>query len=368
MTDKKRILIICSDFYPTISPRSFRATELAKEFARQGNYVKVILPFLDNVDYSLLSNEQGIKFANLGKLKYKELDLKGIQSLVLIKRAINRLMLMLFEYPDIQIIPPLVRALRKENGYDLVISVAVPYPIHWGVAWSRSSKHRIASTWVADCGDPYMGDRIDTFRKLFYFGFIEKWFCHKADYLTIPVKDAFDAYYREFHGKIRVIPQGYNFNSIDLPAVVHNNPVTFAYAGNITPVTRDPRPFLDYLGTIKDNFRFYIYTRRVDLVSDYKEILGERLEIRDYIPRENLLTILASMDFLVNFDNNTVVHSPSKLIDYALTRRPILNIKPDLDKRLISAFLARDYSGSLVISDLEQYDIVRVAAKFLEIT
>ena len=42
--DKKRILIISSAFYPFNSPRSFRTTELAKEFARRGHQVKVITP------------------------------------------------------------------------------------------------------------------------------------------------------------------------------------------------------------------------------------------------------------------------------------------------------------------------------------
>ena len=32
----KRILIVAFSFYPIISPRSFRTTELAKELARQG--------------------------------------------------------------------------------------------------------------------------------------------------------------------------------------------------------------------------------------------------------------------------------------------------------------------------------------------
>ncbi len=364
---KKRVLIVASDFYPIISPRSFRTSELAREMARRGHFVKVIIPFLDRVDYDQISNEYGVSFVNLGKLKYKELVLGGPRVVILVKRVISRLLLMLFEYPDIQIIPPIVRALREEDGYDLLISIAVPYPVHWGVAWSRSKNHLIARTWAADCGDPYMGDRIDTFRKLFYFSFIEKWFCRKADYLSIPVKDAVAAYYTEFHDKIRIIPQGYRFDEFKFPPVINNNPIKFAYAGNIVPVTRDPKPFLDYLRTIETDFRFYIYTRKVDLIASYKEQLGEKLVICDYIPRDELLPILASMDFLVNFDNNTNVHSPSKLIDYALTKRPILNIKSEIDKSLIAAFFSRDYSRALVVSDIDQYDITHIADKFLEL-
>ncbi len=361
-------MIISSGYYPTISPRSFRTTELSRELARQGHYVKVIIPYQNGIDYSQLTKTTGVEFKDLGRERFGQLDIKKNKKLILVRRIINRLLLMFFEFPDIQFSPLVVQALKKENNYDLLISIAVPYPIHWGVAYSRSSKHRIAKTWVADCGDPYMGDRIDTFRKLFYFKYVEKWFCRKADYLSIPVKEAIEGYYREFHYKIRIIPQGFKFKRINFPEKVYNNPITFAYAGNIVPFNRDPRPFLDYLCGVNIDFRFIIYTKKIDLIINYKRFLKDKLVIRDYIPRDELLEILVRMDFLINFDNNTAIHSPSKLIDYALTRRPVLNITKDLDKSVISAFLNRDYSGAYKIEDIENYQISNVAGKFLKLS
>ena len=38
----KKILLVTNGFFPEISPRSYRATELAKEFCRQGHEVTVI--------------------------------------------------------------------------------------------------------------------------------------------------------------------------------------------------------------------------------------------------------------------------------------------------------------------------------------
>jgi len=281
---------------------------------------------------------------------------------------VNRLLLMFLEFPDIQIMPLVTRALEDEADYDLMISLAVPYPVHWGVARARTSKHRIAGTWVADCGDPYMGDRVDTFRKLFYFGFIEKWFCRKVDYLSVPTNNSIKGYYKEFHEKIKVIPQGFNFSEISLPLEEpFNVPLRFAYAGNITPVNRDPRPFLEYLSTLDSDFRLVFYTQKADLIREFRNKLKEKLEIRDYIPRNELLSELASMDFLVNFDNNTDVHTPSKLIDYAIVKRPVLNIRSIIDKSVISAFLSRDYRNAYIIDNIEQYDISNVADRFLEL-
>ena len=103
------------------------------------------------------------------------------------------------------------------------------------------------------------------------------------------------------------------------------------------------------------------------MIKEYKEKLKEKLEIKDYIPRHELLPVLASMDFLVNFDNNTEVHTPSKLIDYAIVKRPVLNITSTIDKSLVTAFLARDYKDAYVIDNIDQYDIKDVAGKFLKL-
>jgi len=366
--EHKRIIIISNSFYPVVSPRSFRATELAKEFAGRGHAVKIITSFKDGVDYEKLASTYKVQFKDLGKGKFKILKQEGSKFRILFVRLVNRLLLMLLEYPDIQIMPLITRALKEEEGYDLMVSFAVPYPVHWGVARARTSKHRIAGKWIADCGDPYMGDRIDTFRKLFYFGYVEKWFCRKVDYLTVPTQNSIKGYYREFHEKIRVIPQGFNFTEISLPVNEPNNEtVSFAYAGNIIPENRDPRPFLKYLSTLDSDFRFIFYTRKADLIKGFNKILEVKLEIRDYIPRHELLPVLASMDFLVNFDNNTNVHTPSKLIDYAIVKRPVLNITSKIDKSLISAFLSRDYRDAYVIDNIEQYDIRNVAERFLEL-
>ena len=365
---EKKILMISRSFYPLISPRSFRATDLAKEFVRQGNRVKVLTVFIEGFDYNELGKALGIQFANLGKAKFRGFILKGKGISLLFKRFANRVFRMVIEYPDIQLMPLVVKALRQESDYNLMISFSVPYPIHWGVAWARTKNHRIADKWIADCGDPYMGDQMDTIRKLFYFKYVEKWFCRKADYITINVSDGHKSYYPEFHEKIKYIPRGINFDEVKISDnYVLNTPIRFAYAGGFIPYKRDPRPFIEYLLSLEIDFEFVIFTQRVALVNSYAEKFPGKIIIKDYIPRLELIKYLSTVDFLVNFDNNRDATFPSKLVDYAITKRPILNIKSTLDKVAISAFLARDYSKSYCIENLEQYNISTVAKQFLDL-
>ena len=66
--DKKKILIVTRAFYPTQSPRSFRATELAKELYRQGHDVTVMAPRRENLEPLL--KEFPIHFVNLGDITW----------------------------------------------------------------------------------------------------------------------------------------------------------------------------------------------------------------------------------------------------------------------------------------------------------
>ena len=213
-----------------------------------------------------------------------------------------------------------------------------------------------------------MGELTDSFRKLFYFKCVEKWFMRKADFVSIPVETARSAYYPDFQNKIRIIPQGFKIESIQLEVPIKNDIPTFAYAGGFIPGKRDPRPFLDFLATLQEDFAFFIYTNNPGIVSRHKKSMGKKLQIRDFVPREDLLKIMSGMDFLVNFDNNTTTAVPSKLIDYAIVNKPVLNIEKNINTRAFHQFLTGDYSQALYLGEIDQYRIENVCEKFLELT
>jgi len=139
---------------------------------------------------------------------------------------------------------------------------------------------------------------------------------------------------------------------------------TFAYTGMFIPGMRDPRKFLDYLVSQDHKFKFLIYTKDKSLLKPYLEPLKGKLSVHDYIPRNELMKKLAQMDFLVNFDNNTSKQIPSKLIDYKLSGRPVLNITADLNKNIVTEFFIGNYTHAHEIGNLNQYDICNVAEQF----
>ncbi|MDP2160867.1 MAG: hypothetical protein Q8K02_10320, partial [Flavobacterium sp.] len=360
-----KILLVTASFYPGNSPRALRATELAKEFSRLGHKVSVLTPVKSD---SLISFAQKhrIELINLGSKDWKDIPTNG--SFSMIKRAIRRILLMLFEYPQIQYLFVVKSKLKNLVGYDLMISNAVPYPVHWGVAFARTKKHPIAKTWVADCGDPYMLLRYDNFPKLFYFKYLEKYFSRKADWITIPRISMLPNYYPEFHPKIKAIPQGFNFEETPIENYIPNEVPTFAFAGTFLHKVRNPFDLLNTLSKWQKPFKFVVYTQDTSLLDDFQDILKEKLEIRKPIPRTELIAELSKMDFLVNIGYDPVNQMPSKLIDYYITKRPIFNYNmEDFDPLKVQEFLSGNYQTALLMPSVDEYDIRKVAKRFLDL-
>ncbi|MCC8034913.1 MAG: hypothetical protein LIO77_03130, partial [Rikenellaceae bacterium] len=70
-------------------------------------------------------------------------------------------------------------------------------------------------------------------------------------------------------------------------------------------------------------------------------------------------------DFLGNHNFNYTTATPSKLIDYALTRRPVYSFRSDsFDAEALEAFLDGDYSQAAALPDPAHHDIDTIAARF----
>lgn len=365
--DKKKILIVGRSFYPINSPRSFRTTELAKELARQGHEVTVLTPRIEEV-HDKFEKKYDLNIWDLGQPKWKSIEIKGKGVERLIRRALRRFPSLLFEYPNIELMGMVAKKLKKASGYDMLISIAVPYPVHWGVArvWKSNPEKNPAKIWVADCGDPYVGRENDTFTVPFYFSWIEKWFMRKADYITIPIKGAKAGYFAEFYDKMRVIPQGFRFEDVETQLLHTENKVKFAYAGSFIPGRRDPREFCEFLLKQDVDYEFYIYTTHKELINPYVDKSKGRIVIKDYVPRKQLLFELSALDFMVNFENVGQAQLPSKIIDYLIMDKPILSVKTsDLNQKTVVEFLNKNYRGKRKTPDRDRYRIENVAQQFI---
>lgn len=363
----KRILIISRYFYPEMSPRAHRTTELAIELDRIGHDVEVALPDTE-YDYSEFLNNTNIRLSFYGAVRKGPIKLGKSKLGIFFSRVIFRLLNLLADYPNGQLLFKVKRFLKDKKGYDLIISIAQPHPIHWGVAAARRGNSDLTKLWIADCGDPFSGTKTDTFRILPHLRRMENRAFDQTDFITVPIPGAVPAYHPRFSSRIHIIPQGFQIR--ELPAVRPDSDTvspSFAYSGAFIMGFRDPRNFLDYLINLDLDFRFYVYTRHGYMIKSFVERSNGRIILKDYVPRDTLISNLKSMDFLINIDNNTGIHSPSKLIDYIQTGKPVLNIENKLDIAAADGFMKGDYSKKMDLPDIEYYDIRNIAQQFLSL-
>lgn len=365
-----KITIISQHIFPIQTPRAHRTSELAKEFARMGHKVTVYA-VLGKYDYSSFSKENKIQLHNI-KLRWQvwPYTSDGDKRRHYLDKVLGKLFGKLFEFPNIEFFRAVPRLFKTMEKPDLLISIADPHKIHWGCAKAKIRyPDNFAKTWIADCGDPFMSNGQNN-AHMSYFEKYERLFCEQCDFITVPVKEAINAYYPEYRNKIRVIPQGFDFNVSDIRNKDPENAVvSFAYAGTFYKDIRNPSLFLDVLSSLTTDFRFHVFTRHNELIAPYEKRLQEKLILHTPINRESLIEFLKSMDFLINLENvDRGCQVPSKLIDYAISGRPILSVSPsNPDKAIINEFLKKNYSQSFVIENIEQYQISNVALKFIQL-
>jgi hypothetical protein len=364
---KLNIVIVSGVIFPRIAPRAFRATELAKALAKKGHKVTLIAS-LGNYDYSNFEKQTGIVVKDLGTSYFATLNSDGKINVPLWKKGIIYLLMKLLHFPDVLLTAKAKKAVLKEDNIDILITIAIPHSIHWGVSFI-SNKKRNFNTWISDCGDPFMGNLVS--KPYFYFKYIEKYWGHKTDFITVPIIDAKKAYYKEVENKIHEIPQGFDFSEVRLSAYQKNEVPTFLYAGLFYPEKRDPTHFLNYLSSLKTDFKFIIYTSKLDLIKPHLDVLKDKIEIRESVDRGVLMLEMSKVDFLININNKGISSQvPSKLIDYCLSKRPILEISSEFtseEKENFDSFLIGDYSKQKIIENFEQYDSVHIAEEFLKL-
>lgn len=359
---RKRILIVSHWFYPRQNPRAFRAFELFRELSKK-HKVDVLIgdwkqALIYNQDYHSLDKYNtanvNIRNAKLSNSYFVQLAVKIVQYFVGERYLIGS--------------GKFLRDNIDFQKYDVVISIGLPFYTHWIVSRKlRRYKGKIVS--ISDWGDPFYGDPGKKIAP--YFKRIQKKVCNTFDYIVTPTANAVDYYskYTEDSKKIRVIPQGYNFDEVQLSEYRKHDVPHFAYAGIFYVDKRNPEKFLEFLTTIDKEFVFTIYTFKhgdiyQNILQKYQNILGGKLVINDMVPRLDCIKFLSENDFLINIDNISAVQVPSKLIDYTLSQRPILSFKQnEIPSKLFEEFLFGDYSNATQIS-IEEYSIESVCSKF----
>jgi len=361
-----KILIISQNTYPSHGPRSFRTQELSEQLAKMGHEV-VLYTIHGTCTYEKYEKKTGIRMRNIDIPSFFPLvGNDGVSHYNFFKRALFHFFHRPLLYPEIELYFKVDSIIRKEKDVDLLITIAFPFTIHFGATRSKK-KHResFPKVWLADCGDPFFLNPFMTLPK--YMEKYEREWSENVDYIIVPTENSKDGYFQEYREKIRVIPQGFDFSKTPIATYKKNEVPTFVFAGSIFPGIRDPHSFMDYLLTLKEPYKFIMFMR-TPLEPKYEKESNGQIEYVIGKGRKEVVWGCSKADFLINVTNPSSVQTPSKLIDYGISQRPVLDIANDFkDDSVFKEFMLGDYSKSHVIESLDSYRIENVANSFLKL-
>lgn len=359
-----RILIISNHTYPMQGPRAFRTAELSEQLVEMGHEV-VLYTVMGKYDYSQYTKDTGVKLRNI-KTRFATNANDGTGRYTIFDRFMFHFFHRLLVWPQCEFHFAVERIIKENPNMDMLITIAYPHSIHSGAARAKRRHPDIfPKTWICDCGDPFMINPFINAPR--YLKRYEDMWCSECDYIAVPTDSSYKGYYEQYWDKIRVIPQGFKFERTPIATYKPNDTPTFLFVGSIYPGVRDPHSFMDYLLTLDQPYKFKMMMR-TPLEERYLTESKGQIEYITGKGRKEVVWECSQADFLINITNPSKLQTPSKLIDYGIAGRPILDVSNDFsDPALFLQFFQGDYTGKHDITFLDQFRIENVAQQFLDL-
>jgi len=371
-----KVLIISFQYWPALNARAFRWTALAEAWVRAGREVHVVCARVP--DRPALETRNGVRVHRVGsawveRLRGAVMPRSGgttvkPNAVWRILTAVARNLWHGIYWPDTSCTwyfaaRNKARKLLATIDPDAVVSVS---PAFTAVAVGRSLAHptRRGFRWLIDLGDPFSfaeeapPNNFRLYRQLnirFERGCFAA--ADSVSVTTAETRERYAALFPESAQKIAVIPP-----LVALPetviAVGHSDSSgcrQLAFLGRLYPTIRRPDFLLALFAALGEapegkryELHFYGETRECGAsFAPYQYMVGKTLFLHGLVQRERAASAMHSADVLVNIGNDTRYQLPSKIVEYAMTGRPILNLVPRPDDS--SAKFLADHPAHLTL-------------------
>ena len=357
-----KVLIICYCYPPDPGPRAYRWSAIAELWAEIGHEVHVISGWkLGALEEELLGGVHvhrvgGAFSENLrlwierrrgggaGKIdaRKREESLGGerFSGWARIAKIIHDATWKKVYWPDstcLWFFAAKKMALRLIEGitFDAVISTSTPYTGHLvgrAVKAARGDIH-----WMVDIGDPFWFGKPALNNSALHQARnrrSEQKILELCDSATVTVASCQRIYEQAFSGitgKIKVVPPLYSGDGV-MPARTSSAKKRLVFTGSLYRDIRNPDYLLRLLSAVLERnpqVEAHFYGRVndcADCFAPYESLKGKNLFVHGQVARDVALKATFEADVLINIGNDTNFQIPSKLVDYAASGLPIVNI------------------------------------------
>jgi glycosyltransferase involved in cell wall biosynthesis len=361
-----RILIITHSYAPLISPRAFRWSAIAEYWAKQGHHVDVVCAWRPGLlereilkGVNIYRTGGGVAELIKGRFSIKTISIKtpgnrqisddiGLRgkAVRLVKYIHDHTWTKLYwpDYACMWYFPAAKKAVQLfvKNHYDSLITVSIPFTGHLvGLNLKKKYPH---IQWVVDIGDPFCFlDQTPTnnhklYEKLNYK--CEGGIFNHADAISVTTKPTLEKYSQLFPDnayKICVIPpllSHANDNADATPIFSQDQKLRMVFIGTLYKNIRSPDYLLflfsKLLNTdIGDRLELHFFGNVNDCsdsFNKYQGLLGTKMFLYGQVSSEKAIQAMKESDILINIGNSTSYQLPSKVVEYAATGNPVLNL------------------------------------------
>ena len=362
---KKKILIICYDYSSITSPNYFRWKSIAKYWANKDYKIYVVSSWkpdfqreevlngvqvfrvggrlIETIRNRIIKAHQPIKLNQIQRTN--NLTIK--QKLLLVLKWFHDRTWKKMYWPDyacLWFFPALKKAnkLMKEQNIKQFISVSIPFTGH---LVGNCLKRRYPNTnWIVDISDPFCFLKsMPTNNHLFYSKLneiVEKRIFRTAQAISVLTKSTKEKYselFPESTNKIFINPNLLSYiknPETKVPLFIKGKKIRLIFVGMLNKKIRSPddllRIFQMILETrISDKMELHFFggvENTLDQFSPYNHLINKCIFLHGIVGREKAIQAMHSADILVNIGNKNPYQEPSKVIEYASTGKPIINI------------------------------------------
>lgn len=369
-----RILVVTYSYAPAVNARAFRWTAIAEFWAEQGHSVDVVAAWAPG--RSRHEIRRGVAIHRVGGRVAERLRAllnrpaphaasagRAQETPPSTKRSLSHLALRGLKWihdrtwkriywPDSACLWYFAaarkgRALLREGDFDALISVSLPFTGH--LVGKTLARHNRGLAWLADIGDPFSfldltpHNNPTLYRRLNYHADASVF--DGADALTVTTEQTRVCYAHLFpqaENKLHVL------GPLLLPSAKWEKKQVFpadgatrlVFVGTLYRAIRNPEPVL----ALTRELVRYFPARQIELhffgaINDcapcfdsYQDLMGKLVFLHGIVDRDTALSALQQATALINIGNDTSYQLPSKVLEYAASGRPVINVvKDELD-------------------------------------
>lgn len=366
MSGPRRMLVISAGYAPVLNARAFRWTALAEHFAGAGWEVDVVTMRHAGAAASPPA-AGGLEVHRVGSAKVETVRgqaraREGSRTLALARGLWRSLY-----WPDGDCLwywPARAEAVRlaRERAPEAIISVSPTFTavLAGGAALRTYPRAR----WIIDLGDPFsLETDIPSNNRTLYAGLsrrVERRAFARAHGISVTTPQTaarYAAVFPESAGKIQVIPPLLSIPApgVQAPFFPRGAARRWVYVGTLYRRLREPQFMLQLFEAERardPGCELHIFgdvNAFASSLADWRARLGGAVHVHGLVPREAVARAVAAADLLVNIGNTTRDQLPSKVVEYAASGKPILNLARSADDG--SATFLASYPDALTLLD-----------------